>query len=236
MAGLWDMPEEMDVDFSPFEILTGTGALFLCLVFVCIFTEASTIEDELGTQVAAAVSATGSADALFWTSVEPQGQRVLLTGAAPDFNAKRHAGEQAAAIKGVTEVINEIAVIGEAGTCQREFDKYLRDERVIFKSGRADLSEASLPLLGMLAAVIRNCDVTIEIAAHTDAEGDSAINLRLSQRRAEAVRKYLGGSGVSATLMRARGYGESQPIADNHTAAGRQANRRVEFRVLGPSA
>ncbi|MEM1436996.1 MAG: OmpA family protein [Pseudomonadota bacterium] len=226
----------MDLDFSPFEILTGTGALFLCLVFIAVFSEAGAIEDELGTSVTAAVAATDDTDALFWTSVEAQGQRVVLTGAAPDFEAKQQAELQAAAVDGVTEVRNEIAVIGEAGTCQREFDRYLREERVVFKSGRADLSEASLPLLGMLAAVIRNCGVQVEIAAHTDAEGDSAINLKLSQRRAEAVRRYLAGSGVAQENIIARGYGETQPIADNRSATGRQANRRVEFRVLGRSS
>lgn len=236
MRVIRELLTKMDLDYSPFEILTGTGALFLCLVFVAIFSEAGAIEDELGTTVSAAVAATDDRDALFWTSVEAQGQRILLTGAAPDFEAKQHAEEQAAAVNGVTTVLNEIAVIGEAGTCQREFDRYMSDERVVFKSGRADLSEASLPLLGRLAAVIRNCDVRVEIAAHTDAEGDSAINLKLSQRRAEAVRRYLAGSGVAESNMVARGYGETQPVADNRSAAGRQTNRRVEFRVLGRSS
>ena len=224
---------DMDVNFSPFEILTGTGAVFLCLLFVCIFSEAGTIEDELGTQAAAAVASVGDSERLFWSSVEPQGQTILLTGAAPDYEAKRSAEERAASIYGVTSVDNQISVIGESGTCQRTFDRFLEDERVTFKSGRADLSEASLPLLGLLAAAVRNCDVRIEIAAHTDAEGDSAINQALSQRRAEAVRRYLAGSGVSPELMSARGYGETQPIADNRTAKGRETNRRVEFRVLG---
>ncbi|MEM9741382.1 MAG: OmpA family protein [Pseudomonadota bacterium] len=228
--------DDMDVNFSPFEILTGTGALTLCLLFVCIFSEASAIEHELGTQVTAAVNASSGADQLFWSSVEPQGQKIVLTGAAPDFEAKQRAGDLAVAVYGVIEVENSIAVIGEAGTCQREFDEFLKDERVGFKSGRADLSDASLPLLGMLASIIRNCNVPVEIAAHTDAEGDSAINQRLSQRRAEAVRRYLAGSGVSPGLLRARGYGESQPIADNLTEGGRQKNRRVEFRVLGGSS
>ena len=226
----------MDVNFSPFEIFTGTGALFLCLLFVCIFSEASAIEDELGTEAATAVAAGSGADQLFWSSVEAQGQHVLLTGAAPDFEAKQSAGQRAVDVVGVTSVDNQIAVIGEAGTCQAEFDRFLAEERVTFKSGRADLSEGSLPLLGLLAAAVRNCDVRVEIAAHTDAEGDSAINLKLSQRRAEAVRRYLAGSGVSAELLTAKGYGETQPIADNRSAKGREANRRVEIRVLGSAS
>ncbi len=222
----------MDVRFSPFEIYTGTGALFLCLVFIAVFSEASAIEDELGAAVAGKIAD----QELFWSSVEPQGQRIVLSGAAPDHRVKIAAGDLAAQVNGVSVVRNEISVIGEAGTCQREFDQYLRDERVSFKSGRADLSDGSLGLLGMLASVIRNCDVRVEIAAHTDAEGDSAINLKLSQRRAEMVRKYLVSSGVPVDYITARGYGESQPIADNGTADGRAANRRVEFRVIGSAS
>ncbi|MFK7915376.1 MAG: OmpA family protein [Pseudomonadales bacterium] len=219
----------MDVRFSPFEIFTTTGALFLCLVFVCVFSEASDIEDQLGAQVSTKVAK----EDLFWASVEPQGQRIVLTGAAPDHRAKVAAGELASSVYGVSNVRNEIAIIGEAGTCQSEFDRYLKDERVTFKSGRADISDGSLALLGMLASVIRNCDVRVEVAAHTDAEGDSAINHKLSERRAQAVAKYLVGSGVPVDYIVANGYGETQPVADNTTADGRQSNRRVEFRVIG---
>ena len=70
----------MDFRFSQFEVLTGAGALFLCLLFVCVFSEASDIEDELGTLTAEAVRKQN----LFWASVEPQGQGILRTGAAPD--------------------------------------------------------------------------------------------------------------------------------------------------------
>ena len=219
----------MDFHFSQFEILTGTGALFLCLFFISVFSEASDIEDELGAEVAAAV---GQQD-LFWASVEAQGQRIRLSGAAPDHQAKVQAGEIAEGIFGVSAVINEIDIIGETGTCQREFDQYLEKESVTFKTGRADISESSYPLLGMLASIARNCDARIEIAAHTDAKGDAAVNLKLSERRADAVRKYLVSSGVPAEDVEAAGYGETQPVATNDTEEGRRMNRRVEFRVIG---
>jgi outer membrane protein OmpA-like peptidoglycan-associated protein len=222
----------MDLRFSQFEILTGTGALFLCLVFVCVFSEASDIEEELG---ARALEAVRQQD-LFWAGVEPQGQAILLTGAAPHYQAKQRAGEIAASVHGVTSVVNEIAIIGEAGTCQQEIDGYLSRERVSFKSGRAELHESSFPILDMLASIARNCGARLEIAGHTDAAGDASVNLKLSQRRADAVRKYLVRSGVSAEQVEARGYGETQPIADNSTADGRKANRRIELRVLGGAA
>ena len=219
----------MDFRFSQFEIFTATGALFLCLVFVCVFSEASDIEDTLGTEVVAAVGKQN----LFWLSVEAQGQNILLTGAAPDYQAKKQAGDIAVEVWGVSSVDNQIAVIGEAGTCQQEIDGYLNDERVSFKTGGAALSASSYPLLGMLASVARNCDARIQIAGHTDSRGDAAVNLKLSQRRADAVRKYLVQSGVNMDWVKAIGYGETQPIADNATEAGRRANRRIELRVLG---
>ena len=143
------------------------------------------------------------------------------------------AGAIASNTWGVTTVANDIAIIGEAGTCQQEIDELLSNQRVSFRAGRAELAEASFPVLGMLASLARGCGVRLEIAAHTDAKGDSEINLRLSQRRADAVRKHLVQSGVHAEQLVAKGYGETQPLADNDTSAGRKVNRRVEFRVLG---
>ncbi len=219
----------MDFNFSPFEISTTTGALFLCLVFVCIFSEAKDIEQHLGSEVAAVVAEQD----LYWSSVEPQGQRMLLTGAAPDHAAKMGAQLAAADIPGVTYVDNQIEILGEGESCQSELDTYLEKEKVTFKSGRADLSDASYPIVGMLASIARNCEMRLEIAAHTDAKGDAAINMKLSQRRADAVRKALVGSGVDAQALVATGYGETQPIAPNDNAEGRRLNRRVEFRVIG---
>jgi OOP family OmpA-OmpF porin len=65
------------------------------------------------------------------------------------------------------------------------------------------------------------------VEGHTDSVGDDAYNLKLSQRRADAVRKYLVDKGVPSTPLEARGFGEAQPVADNKTADGRAQNRRV---------
>ncbi|MDA1073504.1 MAG: OmpA family protein [Proteobacteria bacterium] len=219
----------MDARFTQFEILTALGALVVCLLFLSIALEASDIEDDVGARVRQAI---GEQD-LFWVSVEPNGQSVVLTGAAPNARARDKAQTVAAATGGVTDVENDIQIVGQAGTCQQNFDRYLADEKVTFKTGRADLAESSYPLLEMLASIARSCRATLEIAAHTDGRGDAAINLKLSQRRADAVRKYLVGSGVEAQHLKATGYGENQPIADNNSEEGRSANRRVEFRVIG---
>ncbi|WP_405235285.1 OmpA family protein [Lentisalinibacter orientalis] len=78
----------------------------------------------------------------------------------------------------------------------------------------------------------RNPGLEVEVAGHTDSQGAAAYNQGLSERRARTVMDYLIGRGVDEDMLSYRGYGESQPIADNATAAGRAENRRVELRIL----
>jgi outer membrane protein OmpA-like peptidoglycan-associated protein len=222
----------MDVRFSQFEILTGAGTILVTLFFICVFTEVSAIENQIGTQVNEVIAS----DDLYWSSVEVSGQEVMLSGAAPDVPAKRAAARRAQQIDGVTDVVNNIQVIGEQGSCQRQIDDYMAKEVITFRTGKADVAESSYHALGMLAMIVRTCASGLEIAGHTDDKGDAEVNLKLSQRRADVVAKHLVRHGVMPNKIKAVGYGESQPIADNRTDAGRKANRRIEFRVLGGTA
>jgi len=77
-------------------------------------------------------------------------------------------------------------------------------------------------------------DLKVEIQGHTDSVGPADYNLRLSQRRAEAVKRYLVEHGISPDRLVAKGYGETHPVAPNDTEENRQKNRRVEFKVLNP--
>ena len=70
---------------------------------------------------------------------------------------------------------------------------------------------------------------SLKLAGHTDNIGSDENNLRLSKDRAESVKAYLVSKGANPSRIEATGYGESQPIASNKTAEGRQKNRRVEF-------
>lgn len=220
---------DFDFRFSQFEILTGAGTLLLCLFFVSIFTEASAIENQVATQVTEAVAH----EDLYWSSVEASGQQVVLTGSAPDVPAREAAAKRAWAVEGVTDVDNQIRIIGQAGTCQRELDNYLKKETIEFQPGKAEVKEASHHVISMLAMIVRTCTSQIEVAGHTDGKGDAKVNMRLSQRRADKVAKLLVNHGVPPEKVSAVGYGESQPIGDNATHDGRALNRRIEFRVLG---
>jgi len=71
----------------------------------------------------------------------------------------------------------------------------------------------------------------VEVSGHTDSRGDADYNQRLSQRRAQAVTNYLRQNGITADRIVTMGYGEAQPIDTNDTSAGRQKNRRVEFKI-----
>ena len=89
------------------------------------------------------------------------------------------------------------------------------------------------PILREAAATLKqNPELKVEVAGHTDHDNTNAFNLRLSQRRAQAVVDFLVAEGIAADRLTAKGYGESQPIADNTTEAGKAKNRRVELRVL----
>ncbi|ROH88692.1 OmpA family protein [Stagnimonas aquatica] len=101
---------------------------------------------------------------------------------------------------------------------------------VLFATGKADLKAGSAERLNKLVAFLgKYPDRTVVIEGHTDSTGSEATNQRLSQQRAEAVRAYLLSQGVAANRVSAVGKGESLPVADNATAAGRQQNRRVEI-------
>lgn len=76
----------------------------------------------------------------------------------------------------------------------------------------------------------RHSELQVEIAGHTDSIGSETYNQGLSERRARAVRDYLVAHGIDAGRLTVRGYGETEPVADNATRVGRAANRRVEMR------
>lgn len=105
---------------------------------------------------------------------------------------------------------------------------------VNFNTGSADLTEKSKGILDKVAKQLVGyyANINVEVAAHTDGQGNDASNQELSDRRAASVRAYLIQKGVAADRITSKGYGESKPIADNETAEGRAQNRRVELNRL----
>ncbi|MGC9331870.1 MAG: OmpA family protein [Bacteroidales bacterium] len=104
---------------------------------------------------------------------------------------------------------------------------------VYFDTGKATIRHESSAQLNELKEYLElKPDIRVEIAGHTDNVGSDESNMILSQRRAEAVRNWLVQRGINGNRVDAKGYGETQPIASNNTAKGRQKNRRVEVRIL----
>ena len=104
------------------------------------------------------------------------------------------------------------------------------DSDVLFEVNSSSLNRGSRDTLDYAAEVFHEFRKTaIVTQGHTDASGSETYNLELSERRAEAVKNYLIGRGVDPTRMVAVGYGESQPVAGNDTATGRDLNRRVDL-------
>ena len=106
-------------------------------------------------------------------------------------------------------------------------------DKVFFKFNKWDIDPRSYELLDDVATVMSQVpeELHFRIEGHTDSKGSNKSNKKLSQRRADSVRTYLIGKGVSPVRLEGVGFGEERPIDSNRTAEGRAANRRVEFNV-----
>ena len=101
-----------------------------------------------------------------------------------------------------------------------------------FQSAKAIIKDASYPSLQALAELMNKKPTwKLKVSGHTDSDGSSSANLRLSKNRAQAVANYLKAKGVDLSRVTVEGFGESQPIADNKTKEGKQKNRRVEMKI-----
>jgi len=98
-----------------------------------------------------------------------------------------------------------------------------------FDLGKATIRAHSFPSLDRVARLLVDKNFSLKLAGHTDNIGSDDFNMRLSKDRAESIKNYLVSKGANPSRIEATGYGETQPIATNKTAAGRQKNRRVEF-------
>ncbi|HKI15753.1 MAG TPA: OmpA family protein, partial [Roseiarcus sp.] len=122
----------------------------------------------------------------------------------------------------------------QSGFAVKDLVFALNDSVVNFASGSAEVPESMAPFLKSAAAELKQLKAghVLEIAGYTDNTGDAALNLALSQKRAEAVREALIKYGANPDMLIAKGYGEADPVASNDTAEGRLKNRRIEYHVV----
>jgi outer membrane protein OmpA-like peptidoglycan-associated protein len=104
---------------------------------------------------------------------------------------------------------------------------------ITFATDSSSIVSNFYPVLDDVAKVLNRYEKTkLSIEGHTDSQGDEAYNQSLSMRRANSVANYLVSTGVVANRLQTLGYGETQPVASNASAAQRQKNRRVELRII----
>jgi OmpA-OmpF porin, OOP family len=102
-----------------------------------------------------------------------------------------------------------------------------------FETGRAVIKPGSFPILDEVVTLMKSRgEIKMGVSGHTDSRGIAAMNLKLSGDRAAAVVGYLVSHGIDKSRLKSEGFGQTKPIADNATQAGRAKNRRVEFKIL----
>ncbi|WP_019986966.1 OmpA family protein [Rudanella lutea] len=128
-------------------------------------------------------------------------------------------------------VLDEIAIISAL-----DVGSAITLNNIFFETGKDRLLPASYTELSRVAKFMKaNPSVKVEISGHTDMQGSATLNQKLSQDRAISVSYYLQGNGIGAGQIKAIGLGSSKPVAPNTTPAGREKNRRVEFKIVGKS-
>ena len=140
--------------------------------------------------------------------------------------------EESAVAREALESLRTVALV-ETGPEQSVITLRVED---LFVGGRGELIPEARAQLAAIAAALAQADGhDIVVGVHTDGQGDETRNIRLSQRRAEAIRSVLREEGVPIEHMTAVGHGETEPVASNDTREGRASNRRVEI-VVRPAA
>jgi len=131
------------------------------------------------------------------------------------------------------EALDPFASLLDPGECIASITKVTDAAKISFEPGSANLDVPSQETIDTIAAILEDClELEIEIGGHTDSQGREVMNQALSQDRANAVLTALLAKRVTTARFTAKGYGESEPIADNGTEAGREANRRIVFKLL----
>lgn len=141
-----------------------------------------------------------------------------------------------AAVKTAAEKFADaVKALPVSGKCDADaLAKTLNLYVINFASGASEITVTDVAAMKMAAPALSNCakgGAKIEIAGHTDNTGSAAANLRVSEARANAVKSLLVSEGISAASITAKGYGDTQPVADNSTEEGRFQNRRITYAV-----
>ena len=128
-----------------------------------------------------------------------------------------------------------VDIAPDPDTCETDLAAVQSIAKISFEPGSATIAADALDTMDAIADILEKCgEIRLEIQGHTDSQGREGMNQQLSQARAQSVLNELRARRVLTSSYVAVGYGESQPIADNGTEAGREDNRRIAFRLIRP--
>jgi OOP family OmpA-OmpF porin len=135
------------------------------------------------------------------------------------------------------ELLDPLANIPTPEECLARITATQAETKIAFEPGSGTLDAGAKPIIDAIADIVEECgDLPLEIQGHTDSQGRESMNLALSQNRAQSVLAALRDRRILTGNFVAKGYGEANPIADNGTEEGREANRRIEFVLIQPEA
>ena len=131
------------------------------------------------------------------------------------------------------EELDPLARLLDENECLQKITNLVKSNKITFEPSSTTLDTNSQKTIAAIAEVLSQCaEVQIEIGGHTDSQGREEMNLNLSQSRADSVLNALRSEKVKMKTLTSIGYGETTPIEDNKTEEGREANRRIEFRLM----
>lgn len=172
------------------------------------------------------------------TGLEATGKRLdeaVITLKVHADRLARNEADIAQISRTAQDALERAAAAGKLAAGKMAYEVVLSEDKVKFGTGKALLSADAMAELDAFAARIKNDNraVFIEVQGHTDSIGSEAVNLKIGQQRADAVRRYLyAKAGIPLHRLSAISYGESMPVASNINRAGRAQNRRVVLVVL----
>jgi outer membrane protein OmpA-like peptidoglycan-associated protein len=173
------------------------------------------------------------------TDVDRHAEEGYSTANANAKTADQHAQDAAQQAQGAQQTANKgVDTANKAETEINNIDNYqpVKTESVLFGLNRSELSDDDQQQLSALTETLSSLKhYTIEVEGFTDSTGPKQYNLQLSQRRADAVVRYLTENDhVPLVRIHVLGFGEDEPVANNHTRDGRKENRRVDVKIMTP--
>ncbi|MEH6826887.1 OmpA family protein [Parasphingorhabdus sp.] len=234
------------------KILTGTAAtLILALVGHAATGEKfiSGLEQKAQTELAAR----GLDGASVSLGRDPLSRGAILDGAVTDevkqdalnvvmtipgiSGASWQAGEAVETAEGTAASVSTAADQDKVAKCQADVDKIIATKGISFRSGSAYLSLETKQILDQLSAALQACaGLSITVEGHTDDNGDSEVNLIMSQERADRIKAGLVERGIPEALITAKAFGSTQPLVTGSDAAADAQNRRIAIRIAAASS